>query len=83
MIDVADRSKFSKHGGTLLNYPDAQIRPATGVMRSQFQEVANVDPTIELAALMDTQRQLEANANMLKMQDTMLERLVSDVGKIS
>ena len=32
---------------------------------------------------MDTQRQLEANANMIKYQDTMNQRLVNDVGKIS
>jgi flagellar basal body rod protein FlgG len=32
---------------------------------------------------MDTQRQLEANANMIKTQDSMLQRLCNDVGKIS
>ena len=45
-------------------------------------EQANCDPTTELAALMDTQRQLEANANMIRYQDQMLNRLVNDVAKI-
>ena len=32
---------------------------------------------------MDAQRQLEANANMIRYQDSTLQRLVNDVGKIS
>jgi len=84
MVDVDDHSLFSKQGGTLLAYPEAAgMRPATGVVYSGFQERSNVDPTTELSELMDTQRQLEANANMLKDQDTMLQKLVNDVGKIS
>ena len=53
------------------------------VVRGETIERSNVDPTIEMAELMDAQRQLEANANMIKYQDTMLQRLVNDVGKIS
>lgn len=84
LFDVSDPSQFSKEGGNLLRYPDVtQLKPATGTIRSEVQERSNVDPTIELAQLMDTQRQLEANANMIKYQDTMLQRLVNDVGKIS
>jgi flagellar basal body rod protein FlgG len=33
--------------------------------------------------LMEMQRQLEANANMIKYQDETLDKLVNDVGKIS
>ncbi len=84
LFDVEDHSKFTKEGANMLSYPDpADLRPATGSMQSGFQERANVDPTTELAELMDTQRQLEANANMIKYQDTTLQRLVNDVGKIS
>ena len=36
----------------------------------------------ELTILMDAQRQLEANANMIRYQDQTLGRLVNDVGKI-
>ena len=66
----------------MLMYPDtSQLRRATGQILSGFQEHSNVDPTIELAQLMDTQRQLEANANMIKYQDSMMQRLVNDVGE--
>lgn len=84
LTDVANPSKFTKQGATLLSYPSANdIVPATGIIRSQVQERSNVDPTTELASLMDAQRQLEANANMIKYQDSTLQRLVTDVGKIS
>jgi flagellar basal body rod protein FlgG len=53
------------------------------VLRSEFIERANVDPAIELSDLMETQRQLEANANMIRYQDQTLGRLVNEVGKIS
>lgn len=84
LVDVADPSKFTKRGATLLSYPaEADLRPAAGEMHGGFQEHANVDPARELAELMDTQRQLEANANMIKSQDSMLDKLVNDVAKIS
>src|SRR5437763_1075555 len=53
------------------------------VLRSEFVERANVDPAIELTSLMETQRQLEANANMIRYQDQTLGALVNTVGKIS
>jgi len=32
---------------------------------------------------MDAQRQLEANANMIRYQDSMLAKVCNDVGKIT
>jgi flagellar basal body rod protein FlgG len=32
---------------------------------------------------METQRELEANANMIHIQDETLDKLVNDVGRIS
>jgi flagellar basal body rod protein FlgG len=85
VVDVPDPNQVTKTGGTLLAYPDMQkLRPAKGVnLRSEFQERANVEPSSELTQLMEAQRQLEANANMIKYQDQMLSKLVNEVGKIS
>jgi flagellar basal body rod protein FlgG len=84
LFDVPDRSKLVTQGGTMLSYPQGEaLKPAGGTLRNEFVERANVDPTTELAELMDTQRQLEANANMIHYQDQTLQRLVNDVGKIS
>jgi flagellar basal body rod protein FlgG len=52
------------------------------MLRSQFVERSNVDPTLELTQLMDAQRQLEANANMIRYQDQTMGKLVNEVGKI-
>ena len=84
LFDVADRSQLRKRGGTLLSYPSTTtLIPATGALHAGFVERANVDPATELTHLMDAQRQLEANANMIRYQDETLSHLVNDVGKIS
>ncbi|MDB5323740.1 MAG: Flagellar basal-body rod protein FlgG [Phycisphaerales bacterium] len=85
VVDVADPSLLTKSGGTMLAIADPkQIRPATGAfLQSGYQERANVEPSTELASLMDAQRQLEANANMIRYQDQMLSKLCNEVGKIS
>jgi flagellar basal body rod protein FlgG len=84
LFDVPDRSQLAKSAGSMLAYPDVkrQLRPANAVLRSEFVERANVEPSTELTLLMDAQRQLEANANMIRYQDQMLSKLVNEVGKI-
>lgn len=84
VFDVPHPDLLTKRGGTLLDYPDmAQARPADGVVRSTFLERSNVDPATELSELMSTQRELEANANMIRYQDQTLGRLVNDVAKVN
>ena len=57
------------------------IQKARG-LHEQLIERSNVEPANELTLLMEAQRQLEANANMIRYQDQTLSRLVNDVGKI-
>jgi flagellar basal-body rod protein FlgF len=84
VFDVADVNKITKVGGTLLSYPDMKsLKASPSLLRSQFIEHANVDPATEMSALMETQRELESNANMIRYQDTTLGELVNTVGKIS
>ena len=87
VFDVPDQHLLTKSGGTMLAYPDLKrnLRPADPAtrLRSEFVERANVEPSSELSLLMDAQRQLEANANMIRYQDQMLSQLVNEVGKIS
>jgi flagellar basal-body rod protein FlgF len=83
VFNVADRSKLAKQGGTLMSYGQQELVPVTNAtLHSESVERANVDPATELASLMDTQRQLEANANMIRYQDQTLAKLVNEVGKI-
>jgi flagellar basal body rod protein FlgG len=84
VFDVADDLPLTKQGMLMLNAPNAeQLRLTDSPVRGEFVERANVDPAIELTHLMDAQRQLEANANMIRYQDQMLAKLVNEVGKIS
>ena len=84
LFEPANATQLTKRGGGLITgFDEKSLRPATGQMRSEFVERSNVDPTTELAQLMDAQRQLEANANMIRYQDATLGRLVNDVGKMT
>jgi len=79
----ASAGRLRNEGGNLLELTDG--RPPVSVqamVRSGFVERANVDPSTELVQLMETQRMLEANANMIRYQDQTLNRLVNDVGRI-
>ena len=83
LFSVADPNSLAKDGGTLLAGPNlSQLGQSNSVIRNEFLENANVDPATEMAALMDTQRQLEANANMIKYPDQTRDELVNTVGKI-
>jgi flagellar basal-body rod protein FlgF len=84
LFDAPNPRELTKLGGTLLSVPDVKkLVPSAATLRGQFLERANVDPATELGQLMETQRQLEANANMIRYQDQMLDKLVNQVGKIS
>ena len=83
VYDVQDPGRLRKRGDGLFAFPQSmQPTAIDATVRSEYVERANVDPTTELAALMDTQRQIEANANLIRYQDQTLGRLVNDVGKI-
>ena len=84
VMDVPDPAILKNEGGTLFSYPDTgALTPSNSVVHGETIENANVDSATELTALMDTQRQLEANANMIHTQDGTLDKLINIVGKIS
>jgi flagellar basal body rod protein FlgG len=83
LFDSSDPKALKNMGENLLKVTgDAQMVAAKGSLMSGYTERSNVDPAIELTRLMETQRQLEANANMIKFQDTTLGKLVNEIGKI-
>jgi flagellar basal body rod protein FlgG len=84
LVTVRDPAKLKKDGGDLYSYSDPNgFQASDATVHESFIERSNVDPATELTALMDTQRVLEANANMMHYQDQMLGDLVNTVGKIS
>jgi flagellar basal body rod protein FlgG len=84
VFSVPDPKLLMKRGANLMSYPDLErnLKLSSAQLKNEALEQANCEPTTELAALMDTTRQLEANANMIRYQDQMLSRLVNDVAKI-
>lgn len=90
-VKSADVGSLEKVGGQMLalrasaggseavgGLPDA----AAAVVRGGALERSNVDPASELTAMIEAQRLLEANANLIRYQDQTLGRLVNDVGKV-
>ncbi len=84
VFSVPDPKLLMKRGANLMSYPDLErnLKSSDAQLKNEALEQSNSEATTELAALMDAQRQLEANANMIRYQDQMLNRLVNDVAKI-
>jgi len=84
LADVTDLNQLKKEGGSLFNYPESTTAASAATqVQGGFLEGSNVDSATELSTLMNTQRQLEANANMIRYQDETLGELVNTVGKVS
>lgn len=83
LFNVPDRSLLRPMGKGFFKTP-ASVEPDAyrGQIESGFLEKSNVDPAVELTKLMEAQRMLEANANMIRYQDQSMSRLVNDVGRI-
>ncbi len=65
-------------GGGLLDAGNdtTDAAPGSYAVHGGFLERSNVDPTIELTQLLGAGRRLEANAQMIRHQDSALGRLI-------
>lgn len=84
-VKTAEANQVTKVGQQLLRVANARGLPDATDMTVQggALERSNVDPTMELTQMLENQRLLEANANMIRYQDQTLGRLVNDVGRVS
>lgn len=69
-------------GRSRLVVPAAALPRGDAEVRGGMVERSNVDPATEMVRLMEAQRQLDANANLIRFQDEATGRLVGEVGKI-
>jgi len=60
----------------------APVLPAQRKVASGYLEMSSVKPTTEMVELIRTSRALEANINMMKAQDQMLDGLVNRVMRV-
>lgn len=76
-LGLATADAVRPMGGSMLE-PLSPPRPvgADLEVRAGQLERSNVDPTVELTRLIEAGRLLEANANMIRYQDTSLGRLI-------
>lgn len=79
-----DRRAIVKEGGNLWNpRPEAVARPATGDINQGLLEASNTNVVNDMVELINNQRIYEAGAKAVITQDTMLEKAVTEVGRVS
>ena len=79
-----DRRAIVKEGDNLWNpRPTAQVRPATGDINQGCLEASNTNVVNDMVELINNQRMYEAGAKAVITQDTMLEKAVTEVGRVS
>ena len=85
---VAEPGQLRKTSGNLFEDPTGLAQPAAqgaaglSTVHQGFLESSNVDPTRAMADMMVAQRSYEASAQMLKLQDDITARAVSDLGRL-
>ena len=70
-------------GRSRIVVPDVALPRGDAEVRGGMVERSNVDAATEMVRLMEAQRQLDANANLIRFQDEATGRLVGEVGKIA
>lgn len=84
LFNVPDDKLLRPVGGTMFKAPaSVEVTQFDGQMESGYLEKSNVNSALELTKLMEAQRMLDANANLIRTQDSSMGRLVNDIGKVA
>jgi len=84
MVDFADRTGLAKAGSGLFeNRGGQRPRPASGRIHQGFLEDSATQPTTELVEMIQASRQLEANAMMIRYQDSTLAMAVGQLARLT
>ena len=85
LFDFAEPQQLVKVGNTQFEDQRGLAQPvaSTGTtVRQGYLEQSNVDPARAMSDLMVAQRQYEASARMVQLQDEMTQRAANDIGRI-
>jgi flagellar basal-body rod protein FlgF len=84
IVKPASYETLTKQGENLFraSKPPEAVPPDERRVASGSLEMSSVSPTLEMTALIETSRFLEANVNMMKTQDQMLGALVERVLRV-
>lgn len=84
VVQFDNRLAVQKQGDNLFYaVNNAQPQPATGEVMQGMLEKSNVEIVREMVELIHNHRLYEANAKAVTTQDTMLEKSVNEVGRLS
>ncbi|WP_182187755.1 flagellar basal-body rod protein FlgF [Pectinatus frisingensis] len=84
VVNFADRRALIKEGNNLY-YPQNGARPqaANASIQQGFLERSNVNVAKEMVELINNYRTYEADSKALTTQDSLLDKAVNDVGRVS
>lgn len=83
-VEFVDRNQLIKTGeGMYQNQDDANIaQEPTSALLWKNLERSNVEPTQEMTAMMTSQRALQSASQIIKIYDQLLQKTVTDIGRV-
>lgn len=85
VVRFADPSSLEKQGSALWRETGASGEPqdvTDALIRPGYLESSNVQVVLEMAELVNVMRAYEANQKAVQAQDSTLDRLINDVGRV-
>ncbi|HXX95091.1 MAG TPA: flagellar basal body rod C-terminal domain-containing protein, partial [Planctomycetota bacterium] len=82
VVDFEDYGKLRKVGDNVLANSGSAAAPVEGAKLAQGTlEQSSVNPVAEMVEMIKANRALESNLQMIRIQDTMLDHAVNDLGR--
>ena len=79
---VADQSRLSKEGQSLMRFAGAKRQHATGSLKQNAVEASAVDPILALNSMINASKAVQANATMMQYHDNLLGQVVNTFGRV-
>lgn len=82
VVDFGDYTQLTRQGDGCFTAAAAPTAVEDANILWKSLERSNVDPVEEMTAMMSSQRTLQSAAQMLKMYDSLMGRIVTEIGKL-
>lgn len=84
IADFNDYSGIAKLGGALFSAGDEVAKPvAAPSIKSGFLENSSVNSIVEMGQMIEAMRNMEANMQVIRFQDSTLDKAVNDLGRLT
>ena len=81
IVDFADKTQLRKQEGSVFT-TNANPIPSDTPVRQNILERSNVDATVEMMDMLETQRTLQSAAQMIKMYDQLMGKAATEIGRV-